>query len=319
MSFGDIINQQKAKSILLGQLSSGKVPHAYLFLGQDGVGRNKTALELAKALNCQTNFGKKTFSEPCGHCLACGKIDRLIHPDVQLINFAWQANLLGEDVEKQKSIKIKTIRAVQYEINLKPVESRWKIFIIDPAEEITDDAANCLLKTLEEPPPWTVIILLAKHKENLPATIVSRTQMIPFQPLSEQEVANYLIINSKIPDKQADAIAKLSEGSISYALKLLEDNRTVQSAFWKSVKTKRLPAARVLEESDNYSKNSREFLQELLAEVKVDFRRDPEAYQGVIREILDSQKLIERNVNPKFVLDALLLKINALVERGTGN
>ena len=319
MSFDSIINQKKAKSILLGQLSSGKIPHAYLFLGQDGIGRKKTALELAKTLDCQTNSGRKALQEPCDHCIACGKIDRLIHPDVQLINYEWQANLRGEEVEKQRSIKIDTIRALQYEVNLKPVEARWKIFIIDPAEEITDDAANCLLKTLEEPPEWTVIILLAKHKENLPATIVSRTQMVPFQPLSEADVSNYLAANSKISKIQADAVAKLSEGSISCALRLLDDRKTVQSAFWTSTKRGRMSAAAILGESDKNTKNSREFLQELLAEVKSDFRRDPEAYQPVIQEIIDSQKLIDSNVNPKFVLDALLLKINSVVDRRPGN
>ena len=312
MSFNDIINQQHAKKTLLGQLASGKIPHAYLFLGQDGIGRKKTALEFAKALDCQVNQGQNSFREPCDHCISCSKINRLIHPDVQLIDYAWQANLLGEEIEKQRSIKIKTIRALQYEVNLKPVEARWKIFIIDPAEEITEDAANSLLKTLEEPPEWTVIILLAKHKDNLPATIVSRSQIILFQPLKESELADYLILNAKIERKQAETIAKLSEGSISAALKLLEDKKTVSSAFWKNVKSGKLPASRILEESESYHKNAGEFLQELIAEVKLDFRQSPEIYQNIVREIITSQKLIEQNVNPKLVLDALLLKINAL-------
>ena len=312
MSFKDIINQHKAKKILLGQLSSGRVPHAYLFLGQDGIGRKKTALELAKALNCQTNRDQKTIGEPCDHCIPCSKIARLIHPDVQLINYEWQANLLGEELEKQKSIRIKTIRALQHEVNLKPAEARWKIFIIEPAEEITEDAANCLLKTLEEPPEWTVLILLAKHKENLPATIVSRTQIVAFQPLSEGEIADYLVLNAKATAHQAHEIARLSEGSLSCALDLLEDKKSIHTALWINIKNKRLSASKILAESESYAKNAGQFLEELLAEVKTDFRENPKSYQEIVREIISSQKLVERNVSPKFVLDALLLKINRM-------
>ncbi|MCX5781667.1 MAG: DNA polymerase III subunit [Elusimicrobia bacterium] len=313
MSFKDIINQEKAKNILIGQLNSKKISHAYLFLGQDGIGRKKTAYELAKALNCPTNSNDQKFNEGCDHCLSCDKIKKLIHPDVQHIGYEWQANLLGEEIDKQKSIKIKTIRALQYEINLKPSESRWKIFIIEPAEEITEDAANCLLKTLEEPPKWTVIILLAKHKENLPSTVVSRTQIVPFQPLSEKEISNFLISNHNLAKGAADNIAVLSEGSLSSAIRLIEEKKTIQSPFWPKVKQKKIPVHSILEESDNYTKNASELLEELLAEVKNDFRSNPQDYQSVIREIINSQKLIEQNVNSRFVLDALFLKINRLV------
>ncbi|MFC1501412.1 ATP-binding protein [Elusimicrobiota bacterium] len=311
MGFKDIINQEKVKKVILGQINSKKIPHAYLFLGQDGVGRKKTALGLAKLLNCQTISGQKN-NESCEHCMPCSKINQGIHPDVKIINFTWQANLLDEDVEKQKSIKIKTIRALQHDVNLKPTESKWKIFIIESTETITLEAANSLLKTLEEPPEWTIIILLAKHKETLPSTIVSRTQILLFQPIPEKEISKYLVESKNLSESLAKSIASISEGSLSNALELIEDRSSIQESFWEDIKKSNMSSAEILAFSDTYAKNINEFLHELLAEAKNDFRKNPETYGNIIQQIIDSQKMLERNINPKFILDSLLLKINRL-------
>jgi DNA polymerase-3 subunit delta' len=285
MSFKDILTQDKAKAIITGQLRSGRIPHAYLFLGPDGVGRKKTALELAKALNCRSLSGT-TDKEQCDHCISCQKVDHGIHPDVQLIDFAYQARLENKEPEKQKTMKIDTIRALQHEVNLKPTESTWKIFIVEPAEKITLDAANCLLKTLEEPPKWTVIILLAKHKENLPATIVSRTQIIPFRPLSEKDIAGHLMAKCGLDWTQALDIARMSEGSLAQAFALIGDRESVQSTFWARLKDGPLTAPELLADSQEYAREAAKFLDELLAEAKSDFREDPEQYRAPVEHIL---------------------------------
>jgi DNA polymerase-3 subunit delta' len=313
MPFKDIFDQAKALTIITGQLASGRVPHAYLFLGQDGVGRKKTALELAKTLNCGQSTGVPR--DNCGHCISCQKIERGLHPDVQIIDFAFQARLENKDLDKQRVIKIDTIRAVQRDISLKPTEGTWKIYCIDPAEKITLDAANCLLKTLEEPPAWTLIILLAKHKENLPATIVSRTQTVPFRPLAEKTIADYLIAQQAMDWTQALDIARLSEGSLGQALTLVTNRQSVQSSFWSRLKDTRLPAAEILEESQARAKNAAAFLDELLAEAKRDFREAPERYRLCVAALLQARAQLERNVNPQMILDVVLLDLNNAVRR----
>ncbi len=310
MFFNDIINQQKAKTILSGQLGSGRIAHAYLFLGQDGIGRKKTALELARTLNCAKNTVAKKFEEACGHCVSCKKIEHFNHPDVTVIDLAYQARLENKEVEKQKTLKIDTIRAMQKDISFKPSEGRWKVYVVEPAEKITLDAANCLLKTLEEPPAWTVIVLLAKHKENLPATIVSRTQMINFAPLSEREVAGYLVSNHGASASQAGEIAAKCEGSLSSAITMLEDNENLSPALWQKLRSGSLSSADMLFTSQQFSKNAQELLDGLINEAKNDFRAGAVNSGYAVEEISNSRKLLEQNVNPQMVLDVLLLKMN---------
>src|SRR3989339_811357 len=311
MSFSDILGQKKAKDILTGQMKSGRTPHAYLFIGPHGVGRKKTALELAKYLNCESRTGgKDSLPGPCDHCLSCGKISKLNHPDVQLIDFEYQARLENKDLDKQKVIKIDTIRALQKEVNLKPVEGRWKVFIVEPAEKISIDAANCLLKTLEEPPAWTVIILLAKHKENLPPTIVSRTQIVLFGPIPENDIAKLLIEKSSVEPETAREIAALSEGSISEAYVKLAGQSIEALEVWKSISSGTLSSAQLLFKSQQYSKNAGEFLNELLLAVKRDFRSNPKKHFKTLENIIASQKFLEKNANPQLVMDSLFLKLS---------
>lgn len=321
MSFTAIINQARAKEIITGQLASGKVPHAYLFLGPEGVGRRKMALELAKTLNCLQPAGAAVFggaaeplrTAPCDHCVSCRKIDALAHPDVQMIDFDWQARFEekeGKRPAKQRALKIDTIREIQREVSRKPMEGRWKVFIIDPAEKITPDAANCLLKTLEEPPRGNMIILLARHKENLPATIVSRVQIVPFGPLTDRDIAAWLILNAGLSNDDAHTVAGLAEGSLAAALKLVSDKKEVAEPLLSRVIQRGTSTASLLDISASYAKTADAFLDELLAEAKQQFRRAPRRFAPLVDDILRARRLLERHTNAQMVLDALLLRLN---------
>ena len=307
MSFNEITGQKKSKNILSSQLKADKIPHAYIFIGPEGIGRKKTAYELAKSLNCTGE--KKDGFDPCGECSSCQKISKNIHPDVQLIDFEWQARFENKDASKQKALKIDTIRALQKEVNLKPVESKWKTFIIEPAEKITIDAANCLLKTLEEPPSWTVMILLAIHKDNLPATVVSRTQIIPFTPLAEKDVAEFLNDKFSVPIDRAYEIAADSEGSLSTAISRINSEETEAGRIWQQLKQKELKTAELLKLSQENAKTAGEFLSGLLSCVKKDFRIQPKKYKPAVDSIINSGKLLESNCNAQMVLDVLLMKL----------
>jgi DNA polymerase-3 subunit delta' len=117
--FEHIIGQQKIKEILSSQIRSAKLAHAYIFMGQDGVGKRLMAVELAKILNCTTNDFAKTDIGACGVCLSCKKIAKNIHPDLHIIDFAKQAELKEEDLAKQKVLKIETIRYMHKEVATK--------------------------------------------------------------------------------------------------------------------------------------------------------------------------------------------------------
>src|SRR3989339_111688 len=310
MSFKDILHQQKAVDIITGQLISGHVPHAYLFLGPDGVGRKKMALELAKSLNCRANDGKPAGAAGgCDHCISCNKINRSLHPDVQLIDFQWQARLENKDIEKQKTIKIDTIRALQHEISLKPSEGASKIFIIDPAEKITTEAANCLLKTLEEPPRWTIIILLAKHKENLPSTIVSRTQTIVFCPLDSGIIERYLVANAAVDSARAHGIAAIAEGSLSQALALAAGRDADSEELWKELIAAAASLRKLLSISQAQTKNAPDFLDGLMLQSSNCMRAGRLNMAPVLEELLSARKMLERNANPQILLDALMIKL----------
>ncbi|ACL70781.1 DNA polymerase III subunit delta' [Halothermothrix orenii] len=204
MGFNEIIGQNGAIKILKEELRDNRINHAYLFNGRDGVGKKLLAFQFARAINCHNKV-----DDSCGQCMACKKIDHFNHPDLKLI----------EPVNN--SIKIDQIRNFQKEIVYKPYESKKKIYIIDGADTMTLEAANSLLKTLEEPPHYAVIILLVEDLNKLPSTIISRCQQIQLSNIAREIIKEYLI-NKGIGDKKAHLIATLARGSIGDALKLVE-------------------------------------------------------------------------------------------------
>lgn len=162
----DIISHQSELDILKSYISSQKVPHALLFSGLKGVGKTLVALEFFKAINCLTSPG-----DACNKCSSCIKTDKAIHPDLKRI-----ASDGGE-------IKVENIRLAINEIGLRPFEARYRFIIIEPAELLNKSGSNALLKTLEEPPPHTIIILISHKPGLLLPTIISRCQEIMFKPI----------------------------------------------------------------------------------------------------------------------------------------
>jgi len=173
-------------------------------MGEEGIGKKLTALTLAKALNClQDNL------DSCDRCLSCRKIDNGQHPDVHIIE--------GQATE---AIKIEYIRQLQKEINLKAYEARKKVFIINDAHNFTAEAANAMLKVLEEPPENSLIILISSKPASLFKTILSRCKIIKFHPLKREELAGILKSGYQIDGAGAHFLAYFSEGRLGLALRL---------------------------------------------------------------------------------------------------
>ncbi|MDR0724160.1 MAG: DNA polymerase III subunit delta' [Endomicrobium sp.] len=311
--FDNILGQKKVKHILKEQIKNNKVVHAYIFMGQDGVGKRLIAQEFAKTLNCRVNDFTNTDVGACGKCLPCQKISQGISPDLHFIDFIKQAQLQEEDLEKQKVLKIETIRYMQKTILTKNHESKWKIFVIDPAEKMNIAAANSLLKTLEEPPNNTVIILIARHKETIPKTVVSRSQVLFFVPLDQQEIISWLILNKSLDSTRAQEVASLSEGSLSNAIKLLEENQKESLSLWQKLKAKDVTISDILELSKEYAKSGAlECIDVIIAQAKKEFRMFPLGTLKSLELLNKYRSFILKNANAQTVLDNLFFDLYGL-------
>ena len=200
--FRDLIGQSRAVRLLQRGLTTGRIAHAYLFTGPEGIGKRTAALALAQALNCQRGDG---LDDGCGACQSCRKIARGLHPDVQVIEPAGA------------TLKIEQVRALEADAALGPYEAKRKVFILDSAEKMTEQAANALLKTLEEPPGRTVFVLLTTTPSALPSTIVSRCQTVIFSAIP-QETLEAFMVGKAVEQARARLIASFSRGSIGRAL-----------------------------------------------------------------------------------------------------
>jgi len=181
------------------------LPHAYLFVGPEGIGKKLTALTLAKTINCEE--GKE---DCCDTCLSCRKIGDANHPDVSVIG------------PEGQFIRIDKIRELQRSLSYRPFEGRKRVCILDGADQMKAEGANALLKTLEEPPPSTLLLLLASERERLLPTIVSRCQQLTFTRLPMDQMVGELTTRHAIGETEARTVAALAQGSLGSALQMLD-------------------------------------------------------------------------------------------------
>ena len=213
MSFDNILGQDRPKESLKKALQSGRIPNSYLFYDQDSVGKKLTAYELCKSLNCNT-LGP---IDSCDKCSSCLKIEKGIHPDVHILEPQIPPGA------RQAVIKIDAIRELQKKLMYLPYEGHTKVVIINDAEKMNLQAANSFLKTLEEPPSKTLIILIASNPYQLLPTIVSRCQGIKFYPLSveviKKIVSKHLLIETGENQlEEVEIRAQRSMGRVALAL-----------------------------------------------------------------------------------------------------
>lgn len=204
MSFKGIKGQDKALSLLSGALSNDRIAQGYIFAGPGGIGKMLTAVNFAKAINCQL-MGK---DRPCGDCVSCKKIDSSNHPDVSIIKAQKEGSSIGID----------DIREMIRSIGMKPYEGRKKIYIIDNADTMTQEASNALLKTLEEPVSESVIILIVQNINLLSPTIRSRSQTVRFLPLETGEVMDFLV-KAGVDEPGASILSSFASGRLGKAIR----------------------------------------------------------------------------------------------------
>ncbi|MCX5702497.1 MAG: DNA polymerase III subunit delta' [Candidatus Omnitrophica bacterium] len=220
MSFKDIKGQDRPIEILKNCIKSSKLTGAYLFLGEEGIGKYLVAKTLAKAVNCLSS--QDDSYDTCSSCL---KIERNQHPDIHFI-----------EPEDSEAIKIEYIRDLKKDINLRPYEAKQKVFIINDAHRLTAEAANALLKTLEEPPAHSLIILISSKAALLFKTIISRCKIIRFYPLDRAALTDILKKDYSLDNNLAHFLAYFFEGRIGNILRfkdtdILRDKNRVIDEF----------------------------------------------------------------------------------------
>ena len=207
----DVVGQEQVTQTLQNALSTGRIAHAYLFCGPRGTGKTSTGRILAKAVNCLTNNGK---GEPCNSCAIC-----------QAITEGRALDVIEVDAASNRGID--EIRDLREKVNYSPGQARRKVYIIDEVHMLTKEAANALLKTLEEPPPYVIFILATTEIHKVLPTIMSRCQRFDFRRLSQSDVVNKLAQiakqeNIKIEPEALRLIARAATGSLRDAENILE-------------------------------------------------------------------------------------------------
>lgn len=203
--FRDILGEEAIKEHLQKAIHLDKVSHAYIFHGEKGSGKKMCAKTFAMALQCETGG-----EEPCHVCRACKQALNGNHPDIKIVTH-----------EKPNSIGVDEIRAqINGDIAIKPYQGPRKIYIVPEAEKMTPQAQNALLKTLEEPPQYAVIMLLTTSTEVLLQTILSRCVVLNFLPIPDETLKNYLMKEVQIPDYKAKVCTAFARGNLGKAMML---------------------------------------------------------------------------------------------------
>ena len=317
-----IVGHEQIITQLHHAIQSNRIAGAYLFAGATGVGKEAIAIHFAKSINCL-----ESGDSACGTCISCRKTDVGNHPDTQVVSpsGAW--------------IRIDQIRGLQKRIVYRPLEGERKIVILREAERMNLEAANCLLKTLEEPPAESVLILLTANLDALLPTIRSRCQIIKFNPLPPNELAVYLNERFHLGEREALSVATLAGGAVGKALTHLkshdaeefEANQHVDEEIPEILTgTDRLAAFRIAEhfsenpdELDNLVMWYRDLLllhqnapTDLLTHIyHVDAlkhlvpRYSRYRLQSAIKIIFETKNALGRNINATLALEVMTLKL----------
>lgn len=244
MSWNKILGNERIKRILQRAILSKKVPHSYLFIGNDGVGKDAFAIQIAKVLNCKNPIINNNSIDCCEQCNNCVSINNFSNPNFEIIfplpasndsstntfsdslieEIKYQLELKSQNhfhkikIKNANFIRVNTIRELKRKLSLSCFTNETRVILISEAEKMNSEAANAFLKTLEEPNPNTLIILTTSNPNLILDTIKSRCQVIKFSPIPEDLIINILVRNYNIEENNAKIIASLSDGSLSNAL-----------------------------------------------------------------------------------------------------
>jgi len=292
VKFKEIIGNEDIKKNLQAIIESNKIGHSYIFVGTEGIGKKQIAKEFARKILCLNK------PESCDNCKSCIEFKGNNNPDYAEIS------------PDGKNIKIDQIREFQKKVYEKPVISQKKVYIIDDADKMTKEAQNCLLKTLEEPPEYIVIVLVATDEDKLLNTIKSRCTKFMFNKLKREELKKYLK-DQNFPED----LLKMTGGSIKKLIHIQEniDTYTEVNNIINNIPSK--PKVDVLKSSEIFSKN-KEIIMEMLDYISLIFYEkvynfDNKQSKNIkcIEIVEEVKRKIVANSNLDMSIDYLLLKI----------
>ena len=285
MSFNSILGNNKIKDFLNKSAESGKVSHSYLFVGIDGIGKELFAIEFARKLLCLNG-------EENEDCPSCIKLKTNNHPDFEIIE------------NDSGSIKIDQIRNAQETIAQKPIVSSKKIYIIKDSDTMTIEAQNCLLKTLEEPPEYAIIILLSSNESKLLTTVKSRCMKINFETLSYDEIRTF--IYKEFNQNVDDNLIKLCEGSIGKAIELQKNKDIYISINNLLDKIEKEDLIDFINDGDVLYKQ-KEMIKEILEYMNIYLYNSNK--ENCIKYVEDTKKRLLSNSNYDMTIDYLLIRM----------
>ena len=288
--FDKIVGNRDIKKSLENAIKIGNISHSYLFIGTQGIGKKKIAKEFSKAILCLNK-------NECNSCKSCIEFDSENNPDFQIIE------------SQGTSIKIEQIRELQKKVAEKPIISDKKIYIIDECDKMTKEAQNCLLKTLEEPPQYVIIILIGANESAILSTVKSRCSVIHFQNISDEEISTYLKQNLNVEIKD-DLLLKACGGSIGKAIQLKDNQDTylelqkILSNLGKTDIIDIFKHTQILYNKENIQKMLEYINIVLLIYAKQDAR-----YADCIKVVEETKKRLNFNTNFDMTIDNMLLQM----------
>jgi DNA polymerase-3 subunit delta' len=323
--FNDIVGQEQIKEHLMNALAAGKISHAYILNGEKSSGKEFIARVFAMALQCE-----KGGNNPCQECHSCRQALSDNQPDIIYVSH-----------EKPNTISVDDIRAqVNGDVAIKPYSSRYKVYIINEAEKMTTQAQNAILKTLEEPPEYAVIIMLTSNVNALLPTILSRCVVLNMKPVPDEKVRGFLMKEMHVPDYKADICVAFARGNIGKAKAL------ASSEEFEKVKAEALSLLKYIQDMEVYEivaaikkindykldindyldiisiwyrdvllfkatndVNHLVFREEITSLRKVAGRSSYEGIEEVIKSLDTAQKRLAANVNFDLTMELLLLTI----------
>lgn len=290
--FENVIGNKQIKDTLEKAISQNKTSHSYLFIGIQGIGKKMLAIEFAKMLLCINDI------KPCNKCKSCIEFDTNNNPDFSYIE------------PDGNSIKIEQIRDLQKKIQEKPIISERKIYIINDADLMTQEAQNCLLKTLEEPPEFATIILIGANETAFLPTIKSRCTILHFNKIDNEDIKKYLLENYNI-NNISENMLEVFQGSIGKALKLKDKQEEYQKIELIVQQIKQNDLIDLINKSEILYQ-SKEEIEELLEYLNIILLRKAKQeylYTNCIKIVENTKKRLKQNANYDMSIDNMLFNI----------
>ena len=290
--FEEIVGNPKVKEILTKSIKSKKTSHSYMFIGIEGIGKKLFAKELAKAILCLND------GEYCNNCKSCIEFSSDNNPDFIYIE------------PEETKIKIDQIRNMQLKVAEKPIISNNKVYIIDDADTMTQEAQNCLLKTLEEPPEYVTIILIGSSENNFLTTIKSRCTKIYFENISNEEIKQYLKKEFET-DNIDEELLEIADGSIKRAIEIKENRETYRMLEKIMEDIDSSDIIDVLNTTSDLYK-SKEIIFTILENINIiamKKARTNAKYANCIKVVEDTKKRLKANSNYDMCIDNLLFNM----------